>query len=382
MSIPIDYATLRVIWWLLLGVLLMGFAIMDGFDLGTAIISPLVARNEMERRIVMNTIGPVWEGNQVWIILGGGAIFAAWPYVYAVAFSGFYLAMLLLLVGFILRPVSFKYRSKSEDRRWRRWWDATFVISGLIPALLVGVAVGNVLLGVPFQLDDSLRMAYTGSFWGLLTPFALLTGVLSVVMLMMHGALYLRIKTEDPIAARAIRVAKCCAALVIVLFAVAGCWVAWGIEGYTVMNLAHDAPSNPLHKSVSQAVGSWLTNYSLMPWTIIAPALGFMGAFLVLLFANVRALHKAVFVASSVSLLGIIATVGLSMFPFILPSRIEPSSSLMVWDASSSQTTLFIMLLATVFFMPIILVYTAWVYRVMRGKVTIAQIQSDDKAMY
>jgi len=382
MSIPIDYEMLRMIWWLLLGVLLIGFAIMDGFDLGAAIISPWVARNDVERRIVMNTVGPVWEGNQVWIILGAGAIFAAWPYVYAVAFSGFYLAMLLLLAGFILRPVSFKYRSKSTDPRWRRLWDGTFFISGFIPALLVGIAVGNVLLGVPFQFDDSLRMTYSGSFWELLNLFALVSGMLSVAMLMMHGALYVSIKTEDPVTSRAIVIARICAVVVIVIFAVAGCWIAWGVEGYSVVNMAHDAPSNPLNKQVSQAMGAWMNNYVHMKWTMVAPVLGFLGAFVVLVWANVRSLQRIVFVASSLSIFGIIATVGLSMFPFILPSSADPTSSLMVWDASSSQATLFIMLIATIFFMPIILAYTAWVYRVMRGKITASHVQSDDKTMY
>lgn len=382
MSIPIDYATLRIIWWVLLGVLLIGFAVMDGFDLGAAIISPFVARNDIERRIVMNTIGPVWEGNQVWIILGAGAIFAAWPYVYAVAFSGFYLAMLILLAGFILRPVSIKYRSKNKDPRWYRFWDTTFVISGFIPALITGVAVGNVLLGVPFYFDDSLRMAYTGSFWGLLNPFALMTGVLSVLMLMMHGAMYISIKTEAPITKRAANVARISAALVIALFAAAGVWIAWGIEGYTVGAIAPDAASNPLHKHVHQAVGAWLNNYSNITWMIVAPVLGFFGAFIVLAWANVKGMQKLVFVGSGLSIFGIIATVGLSMFPFILPSSIAPAASLLVWDASSSHITLFVMLIATVFFMPIILAYTAWVYHVMRGKVTVDHIHSDDKTMY
>ena len=382
MSIPIDYATLRIIWWLLLGVLLIGFAVMDGFDLGAAIISPFVARNDIERRIVMNTIGPVWEGNQVWIILGAGAIFAAWPYVYAVAFSGFYLAMLILLAGFILRPVSIKYRSKNKDPRWCRFWDTTFVISGFIPALIMGVAVGNVLLGVPFYFDDSLRMAYTGSFWGLLKPFALMTGMLSVLMLMMHGAMYISIKTEAPITKRAANVARISAGLVIALFAAAGVWIAWGIEGYTVGAIAPDAASNPLHKHVHQAVGAWLNNYSNITWMIVAPVLGFFGAFIVLAWANVKEMQKLVFVGSALSIFGIIATVGLSMFPFILPSSIAPAASLLVWDASSSHITLFVMLIATAFFMPIILAYTAWVYHVMRGKVTVDHIHSDDKTMY
>src|SRR6202044_868175 len=146
-----EYEILRLIWWALLGILLIGVAVMDGFDLGTAILLPFVGKTEMERRIVINTVGPVWEGNQVWLILGGGAIFAAWPPLYAVAFSGFYLAMLLLLCALILRPAGFKYRSKLQDTRWRTTWDTALFIAGLVPALVFGVAFGNALQGVPFR---------------------------------------------------------------------------------------------------------------------------------------------------------------------------------------------------------------------------------------
>ena len=172
-TIPLDYATLRLIWWLLLGILLIGFAVMDGFDLGVATLLPAVARTDEERRIVLNVIGPVWEGNQVWLILGGGAIFAAFPPLYAVSFSGFYIAMFLILVALILRPVGFKFRSKVPDPRWRAVWDWALFASGLVPSLVFGVAMGNVLLGVPFHFDDTLRVYYEGGLFGLLTPFAL-----------------------------------------------------------------------------------------------------------------------------------------------------------------------------------------------------------------
>ena len=176
MPIPIDYETLRIIWWALLGILLIGFAIMDGFDLGTAILLPFMGRTDLERRMLINSVGPVWEGNQVWFILGGGAAFAAWPPLYAISFSGFYLAMLLVLLALILRPVAIKFRSKIDDDTWRTVCDIALFISGIVPALIFGVAFGNLLLGVPFHLDDELRAHYTGSFFGLLNPFALLCG--------------------------------------------------------------------------------------------------------------------------------------------------------------------------------------------------------------
>src|SRR5271168_1082139 len=175
-----EYEVFRVIWWALLGVLLIGLAVMDGFDLGAAMLMPIIGKTDAERRVVLNTVGPVWEGNQVWLILGAGAIFAAWPMLYAVAFSGFYFAMLLLLVSLILRPVGFKYRSKLENHGWRNFWDGALFVGGLVPALVYGVAFGNVLQGVPFTFDNFLRLTYSGSFFALFNPFALLTGIISV----------------------------------------------------------------------------------------------------------------------------------------------------------------------------------------------------------
>ena len=217
-----DYEHMRIIWWLLLGVLLTGFAIMDGFDLGTAMLLPFVARTDIERRVVINTVGPVWEGNQVWIILGAGAIFAAWPIIYAVSFSGFYLAMLVVLLGFILRPVGFKYRSKMPNESWRFFWDKVLFVAGLLPSLIFGVALGNVLQGVPFYFDDSLRVFYTGTLWQLLNPFALLCGLVSVAMLMMHGASYLATKTETAVRQRAIYYGRGAGFCLFILFLLAG----------------------------------------------------------------------------------------------------------------------------------------------------------------
>ena len=372
----LDYPTLRVIWWLLLGVLLIGFAVMDGFDLGVGILLPFVARSDGERRVAINSVGPVWEGNQVWLILGAGAIFAAWPAIYAVAFSGFYLAMFVVLCALILRPVGFKYRSKLECPRWRTVWDWALFLGGFVPALIFGVAVGNALLGAPFGFDDTLRMTYHGSFFGLLTPFPLLSGLVSVAMLAMHGGTYLAAKTVGPVASRARTATVIAAFLLVILFAAAGVWAA-NLEGYRISGvLAHDADSNPLGKTVLRETGAWLANYGAMPWTMAAPAMGFVGAIVAGLAAWRR--HEIIaFLASGIAVSGVVATAGLSMFPFILPSSFDPVSSLTVWDASSSRTTLLIMLVAVIVFLPIVLAYTAFVYRVLRGKVTEQQVKAD-----
>ncbi len=377
---PIDYETLRVIWWLLLGVLLIGFAVMDGFDLGVAMWLPWLSKTDLERRVLINSIGPTWEGNQVWFILGGGAIFAAWPALYAVSFSGFYLAMLLVLLALILRPVGFKYRSKISNPTWRSAWDWALFLGGFVPALIFGVAMGNVLQGVPFHFDLSLRPFYTGTFFELLNPFAVLCGLLSVVMLAMHGAFFLNVKTQDAIQARAITAARITAALTILLFSLGGVWLYLSIDGYSLNAIMpHDGPSNPLYKQVVRGSHAWFTNYQTMPFTLCAPILGLVSA--ALAFALAR-FARVAFVLSAASVMGIIATVGVSMFPFILPSSTHPEQSLMVWDSSSSELTLLIMLVSTVIFMPIILLYTAWVYRVLRGKISEQTIIDNQDTAY
>lgn len=378
MELPLDFATLRLIWWGLLGVLLIAFALTDGFDLGVGALLPFVARTDEERRMVINTVGATWEGNQVWFILGGGAIFAAWPFVYAVSFSGFYLAMFLVLAALILRPVSFKYRSKRPHGHWRTFWDWCLFVSGFVPALVFGVAVGNVMLGAPFRLDSDLRSFYEGHLLDLFSPFALLCGLLSVAMLVLHGAAWLGLKAErGPVADRARLYGTIAGVLSLMLFAAGGLFVAYGDIGFRITGaLDVNGVSNPLRTTVQAASGAWLDNYGRYPWMLIAPALGFLGAAAALL-GLWRRSEPLAFGGSSLSAVGIISTVGLSMFPFILPSSIHPQSSLTVWNASSSHTTLFIMLLVTAVFLPLILLYTAWVYRVLWGRSTTGALRSN-----
>jgi cytochrome d ubiquinol oxidase subunit II len=371
MHIVLDYPTLRVLWWGLLGVLLIGFALTDGWDLGIGMLLPFVARSDLERRMAINCAGPTWEGNQVWFILGGGAIFAAWPFVYAVSFSGFYLAMFAVLAGLILRPVGFKYRSKRPGAAWRAGWDWALFAGGLVPSLVFGVAVGNVLSGVPFHLDGDLRATYDGSFWQLFTPFTLLCGLLSVAMIALHGAGYLSVKVEHgAVHARAQRFGTWAALASMVLFAIGGLAVAFGGFGFHLTGAIDPAgASNPLRSTAEPLAGAWLTGYGAHPWMLAAPVLGFAGAALAL--GGIRRHWElAVFAGSALSAAGIIATVGLSMFPFILPSTMDAHSSLTVWNASSSAHTLLLMLIATLIFLPVVLLYTAWVYRVLWGRVT------------
>lgn len=378
MELPLDFATLRLIWWGLLGVLLIAFALTDGFDLGVGALLPFVARTDEERRMVINTVGATWEGNQVWFILGGGAIFAAWPFVYAVSFSGFYLAMFLVLSALILRPVSFKYRSKRASKAWRSMWDWGLFIGGFVPALVFGVAVGNVLLGAPFRLDGDLRSFYEGDLLGLFTPFSLIAGLLSVAMLVLHGAAWLSVKAElGPVTERARLYGTIAGMLALILFAAGGLFMAFGDIGFRITGaLDPNGFSNPLRTTVEAAPGAWLDNYGRYPWMISAPVLGFVGALAGLIGMWHRSAPLA-FGGSSLSTVGIISTVGLSMFPFILPSSIHPQSSLTVWNASSSHLTLFIMLIVTAIFLPLVLIYTAWVYRVLWGRSSSAALKTN-----
>jgi len=343
---------------------------------------PFIGRNDTERRVIINSIGPTWDGNQVWLITAGGAIFAAWPTVYAAAFSGFYIALLLVLFALFFRPVGFEYRSKIADARWRSAWDWGLFAGGAVPALVFGVAFGNLLQGVPFQYDDTLRSTYTGSFFALLNPFALLCGVVSLSMLVMHGAIYLQLRTEGDIARRAQRAARIFGAVLLGAFALAGAWISAGIDGYQVVTMPPPgAVPNILAKTVNKLPGAWLANFQAHPALWLAPLFGFAGAALALLL-SAKQRPGVAFIASGASLAGVILTAGFAMFPFIMPSSTSPASSLTVWDATSSHLTLTWMFFAVLIFLPIVLAYTAWVYRVMRGKVNEQRVREHGHTMY
>ncbi|NEX20798.1 cytochrome d ubiquinol oxidase subunit II [Thiorhodococcus mannitoliphagus] len=378
----LDYETLKFIWWVLVGVLFIGFAVTDGLDMGVGTLLPFLGKTDSERRVIINTVGPHWDGNQVWLITAGGAIFAAWPLVYASAFSGFYFAMLLALFALFFRPVGFDYRSKIADPRWRNAWDWGLFVGGAVPALVFGIAFGNLLQGVPFHLDDLLRPYYSGSFFGLLNPFALLAGVISLGMLVMHGAIWLQLRTAEPIATRSKVIAKKAGLVTIVAFAIAGVWLSLGIDGYRVVSMPPlDATPNPLTKEVVRDSGAWLANYAAYPWTLLFPLLGFGGMGLAIL-ASMSDRPGWGLAASSLGLTGVIMTAGAAMFPFIMPSSTNPNSSLIAWDAVSSHLTLSVMFWAAVIFVPLIIAYTTWTYTKMWRRVTVEEIEAQDHLAY
>ena len=368
-----DYETLRILWWLLLGIVLIGFAVTDGFDLGIAALLRVLAHDDDERRALLETIEPTWEGNQVWFIVGGAAVFAAWPLLYAASFSGFYFAILLVLLALIVRPVGFNFRNKIADTRWRETWDWILTFAGAIPALIFGVAFGNLFLGVPFRYDETLRMTYEGNLLGLLRPFPLLAGIVSLSMVLMHGAAWAAVKFDESLAHRAEKVLRLVAPIFVVSYVACGVWLAFGVTAYSVQNAVTDAASNPLLKDVITG-GSWLSSGVLARWAWVAGAIAVVAGIAVPLLATRRRHHLAFFL-SGVALAGTILSAGFALYPFLMPSDLDPRSSLTIWDASSSRTTLGLMLIVTVLLLPIVLAYTAWVYRVLRGRVSLAHVK-------
>ena len=377
-----DYELLKVIWWVLIGVLLIGFSVTDGFDMGVGSLLKVIGGTDSERRIMINSIAPHWDGNQVWFITAGGALFAAWPVVYATSFSGFYFAMMLVLSALFFRPIGFDYRSKLENSKWRTTWDWGIVFGSAVPPIIFGVAFGNLLQGVPFQFDQFLRVTYTGSFFGLLNPFAILCGLVSLMMLMTQGGAWLLMKTDANLHLKASRATAITGALAAVFFIIAGIWLALGIDGYVITSaIQTNEAITPLMKTVELQSGAWLANYEKVPALMLAPLIGIAG----MLFAAFAGLMKKgalAFLSSSLGIAGIIVTAGGSMFPFLMPSSSYPSMSLTMWDATSSQHTMMIMFVVACIFVPIVLGYTLWSYLVMYGRLTKKHIEENNHSLY
>lgn len=377
-----DYETLKLIWWGLIGVLLIGFALTDGFDMGAMALMPFVAKTDNERRVAINTIAPHWDGNQVWLLTAGGALFAAWPLVYATAFSGMYWALLLVLFGLFCRPVGFDYRSKLENKKWRDAWDWALFAGGALPALLFGVAFGNLFLGLPFRFDETMRSHFEGSFFSLLHPFALLAGVVSLSMLSAHGGSWLMLRTEGELYERACKATRLCALVFLGGFFICGIWLLLGIDGLNLVgNFDPNAALSPLAKQVTLDNSGWQTNYVRYPLTQFAPLLGLVGGALALMGAQTKRNGMA-FLGTSLAIVGAITTAGFALFPFVMPSSIDPVSSLTVWDTVSSHKTLGIMLIAAIIFVPIILGYTLWCYWRMWGKLNNQTIEANPHGLY
>ncbi|MEC6832401.1 cytochrome d ubiquinol oxidase subunit II [Photobacterium toruni] len=376
-----DYESLRVIWWVLIGVLCIGFAITDGFDMGVGMLSPFIGKTDSERRVMINTIAPHWDGNQVWLITAGGGLFAAWPLVYATVFSGFYVALILALASLWLRPLGFDYRSKLPDTRWRHLWDNAIFVGSIVPPVIFGIAFGNLMQGIPFELDKFMVPTYQGSFFALLNPFALLCGGVSLLMILTQGATFLQMKTTDAIHTRARNVAAISAILMAVLFIIAG-YMAQGINGYMITSqVLPNAASDPLTKEVVRQMGGLFTNYHNHPILWIAPTLAVVMPLLTALCSRTK--HAGFsFLFSSLTTVGVVLTFGFATFPFFVPSSLEPNVSLTLWDSSSSEYTLHIMTIVAFVIVPVILAYTAWCYYKMFGRLNTKYIEDNKTSLY
>ena len=374
-----DYETLKVIWWGLVLFLLVGFVVMDGFDLGVGMLLPVVGKTDDERRVLLNSVGPVWEGNQVWLIAGAGTLFAAWPLVYAAAFSALYVPFMFLLFGLFLRPVGFDYRSKLPDPVWRRWWDRALVVGGLLPTLVFGATLGLVLQGLPFRFDAALRIHY-GAFafhW----PLLLTAMGTALALLLLHGASFLQCKTQGAIAARSARLALWLGPLASAVFALGGVWLG-EMAGYRITAIGDlNGALTPLMKEVVAVPAGWLGNFVAHPVLWAVPVLGLL---LPLVCALASRLGKSglALVASGGACAAMMLTVAIALFPFVLPSSLDPASSLTLWDSTSSERTLLIMLGIVGVLMPVNIGYTLWVYRVVRGRVSAEQVRQHGHSLY
>lgn len=330
---------LNVVWYILFVVIIAGYLILDGFDMGVGILHPFLAKNDTERRISLNSIGPIWDGNEVWLVLGGGALFAAFPFVYASLFSGFYIAMLLVLLVLILRTVAIEFRSKREMPRWRKGWDWVFFASSLGIALLLGVAFGNIMAGVPLDAEHDI----VASLFELLSPYALLVGVTTVVMLAMHGGMYLTLKTEGELQARVRH------------------WIPRLMVVFFVLNTIVVISTVLLQEAIAD-------RYLAEIWPVIFPTLALVA--LALAAVNLRRGRDFVaFICSGAMIALLLISAAAGLYPNLLISSIDPAYNLTIFNAASEANTLTVMLVIALIGMPFVLIYTSGVYYIFRGKV-------------
>lgn len=363
-----DYATLKVIWWGLMSLIVIAYAITGGADIGVNLLLPIIGKNDDERRTILSTIGPTWEGNQVWLITLGAGAFAIWPVAYATIFSSMYLAFMLVLFLLILRPPGFDYRDKLNFAVWRRIWDVALFSTGIGLAFCFGLVVGNFFTGIPFHFDEDLRATYTGHFITLFSPCAILFGIVSVCLLSVQGALFLQYKLPEKFYNATNKVIKFFCIGYVVFFIVTGFYLL-SMPGYIVKTIPDLSTIFIVtEKIVEQKIGGWFTNYMLYKWLWFFPIFALVGCILTIHLAQQKKDVKALIIHSLVIACTVL-TAAIALFPFVMPSSSVYNHGLTIWDIASSKLTLEWALFAVIIFLPIILLYTGWVYKVTRGKV-------------
>lgn len=328
---------LNTLWFILITVLFVGFFFLEGFDYGVGILLPFLGKTDRERRVIVNTIGPFWDGNEVWLITAGGAMFAAFPHWYATMFSGFYMALVLMLLALIVRGVAFEFRSKDERPLWRSTWDWMIFIGSFIPALLWGVALANLWQGVP--IDGNMQ--YVGTFWDLLTPFTLLGGLVTLLVFTVHGALFLTLKASGPVVERADRALKRVGPVATVLV-----FVFFGYS-YAATDILAQLGLNPgvipVTAGAALLAAGWFIHHSRHGWA---------------------------FIMTGVTITAATITIFMALFPRVIVSSLDPAWSLTIYNASSSAYTLRTMSIVALIFVPLVLIYQGWSYYVFRQRVT------------
>ena len=337
---------LQNVWIVLIAVLWIGYFVLEGFDFGVGVLLPVVAKNDAERRTVLTTLGPVWDGNEVWLLTAGGATFAAFPEWYATLFSGFYLALLLILLALIVRGVAFEFRSKKSDPTWRRRWDIAITVSSFLPALLWGVAFANIVAGVPMELNPAGGSLFTGNLFTLLNPYGLLGGLVTLTLFVTHGAIFLALKTDGEIRVRSNKIAGRVGLVAAVLAVLFGVWTQLAHSNNTIVSLVF----------LAVAVLSWV------------------GA----LAANRLGREGWAFLASAITMAGVVAFLFACLFPNVMPSSTVAEATLTIRNASSTQYTLTVMTWVAVILTPVVLVYQSWSYWVFRKRLSPSQIPNPE----
>jgi len=328
---------LNTLWFALIAILFIGYFVLEGFDFGVGILLPFISKKDEDRRMVINSIGPFWDGNEVWLLTAGGAIFAAFPNWYATMFSGFYIALFLMLIALIVRATAFEYRSKKDNPAWRNMWDWVIFFGSFMPALLWGVALTNILIGVP--IDST--MTYTGGFFNLLNPYALLGGLASLTVFIVHGGIFLALKTRGEVKDKAIAAVKKVgpiATAIVLLFVITGYFFQ---SSFT--NLGVDPGIIPILSIISLLSVGWLINHDRFGW-------GFIMSVFTILFSTV--------------------SIFMSLYPNVMVSSTDPAFNLTIYNASSSPYTLGVMSWVALIFLPIVLVYQGWTYYIFRERLT------------
>ena len=356
-----DLEALRLIWWALLGVLMLGWVLCEGLTLGVVMLLPLLDIGAEERPQLLKIIAPSSLGNLAWLVVLVTVLFAAWPIVYAISMSSFYLLLWLVLLALLIRPLALYFLDACDDVQWQRYGHKLLVASGLVPGALFGLLIGNLLKGIPFHLDSDMRILFLGDFAGLFNLFAMLVAATTLALLVMYGAMFLQLKTTDALQQQAKAITLRAGVAFLVLFAAAGMWITH-LEGYHISSeIFSNAVSNPLAKFVKRGEGLWLDNYEHLPILWGIPTLAFIGAIATLLLAHWHKTYWAL-LSCAVCVTMVMLTFGVSLFPFLLPSNISLNSSLTIWDSSASQITLQSLLWVGIFALPLMLICSRWVF--------------------